>query len=90
MKNRNLKIELWLMPDGRTEKIKMITVDDQLPLDAFKPDMQYALTSDELEKLADIMVSHIGYPCTLYRQSILVQTGVLKSYDEKTTIFNIE
>lgn len=85
-----LKIELWLMPDGRTEKLKMITVDDQLPTEAFLPDMQYALTDKELKKLTDIMISHIGYPCELYKQGLLEQSGILKSYDENILEFIIE
>ncbi len=85
-----LKIELWLMPDGQTEKIKMITVDNQLPTEAFLPDMQYALTDKELEKLTDIMISHVGYPCELYKQGMFEQLGILKSYNKNTLEFIIE
>lgn len=80
---------MWMMP-SMEEKIKAITVDDQLPREAFMPNMQFAISKNELEKLSELMLSHVGCPCELYRQGMFEKSGVLISYNKDTLVFDIE
>ncbi len=86
---KKIKIEMWIMPSGE-EKIKAITIDNQRPLDAFMPSMQYAISKEEKEKLDELMLSRVNCPCELYKQGILEISGVLKSYNKDTLVFDIE
>ena len=80
---------MWTMP-SMEEKVKAITIDDQRPLEAFIPNMQFALSKEKLKELSEIMLSRVGYPCELYRQGMLEQRGILKFFDENTLSFDIE
>jgi len=86
---KNIRIELWIMPSGE-EKIKMIQIDNQPMKDSYLPNMQTAFTPQEIEELANVMSARIGAPCELYRQGILIQAGILTSFDKATLGFEIE
>ena len=86
---KSIRIELWVMPSGE-ERIKTIVIDNQPIKEAYLPNMQKAFTPQEVEELTGIMITRLGAPCELYKQGVLIQAGVLTSFDKATLEFEIE